>query len=355
MVEISPPDDDRAQLLLVGGVALALVIVGTVVLLNGMRFQDTIGSKGNEQALQDALRTEGMIQSDLGNLADEIRADAGLVNYGDQMARNVSTYGGYYSNLTFNDGIVYVNVSLNRSASGEGRLIQQRPSAIGTPPDFRDTNNNDVWTVADEATAIRPFNMTIREFPCQDDPSGPPISTVVTNFTISVNNSDNPNSDYWAVRLNSFRKGGACPAAPAVGEHKRFITVYDETGKIAQFEDGVQSWFPEADRQGTAPIAYDVREGEINGTEINDLEFAQGVDRPWTVEFETETVPLGAPRPGGGWYRIATNSEVPGTNAPSEVDPSINGILAEPAVDIVYQRPELRYNATIYLNGSDQP
>lgn len=373
MVEISPPDDDRAQLLLVGGVALALVIVGTVVLLNGMRFQDTIGSKGNEQALQDALRTEGMIQSDLGNLADEIRADAGLVNYGDQMARNVSTYGGYYSNLTFNDGIVYVNVSLNRTASKNGTRVQQRSNMSFTnytdspPPNYNSVCSGPLspctrsspysFEVARDVTDIRPFNITIDQFPCDASRS---VADDHANLTIRVENSNNP-GDWWELRLTGIRQGGgACDSAPASSRDvTRFVEVENDTEHLAVYknpETGGPAWFPD-DGEG---VEINIREGAINGQQLSDIQFAEGVDRPWDISLQTVIDQTPPPATGNdvgaeGQFLLVSNSAYPPTNPDSEMDPNVTSVLAEPAVDMVYQRPELRYNATIYLNGSDQP
>jgi len=59
---------ERGQLLLIGAILIGLTIIGTVVMLNGMQYADAASTQSENRVLDDAERTEEMVERDMGQL-----------------------------------------------------------------------------------------------------------------------------------------------------------------------------------------------------------------------------------------------------------------------------------------------
>jgi hypothetical protein len=303
---------ERGQLLLVGGIVLGVVVLGSVVLLNDMKFNDTIGSQGNQQALNDAERTRETLRTDLRELAVRVRAETDHANFADAVEENVTRYGRYYSNMTFEDGIVYVNVTFSESASRDGRLLEQTTDGRF----WFDASEN--WTAATDAYFLSPFEVGVEQFPDTTAPHDP-------NTTVRVTGAE---GNVWELRINrSSTDPVDGPAVVAVADGRRV---------------GVERTGP--------GVVVDVDEGTINGTDEPGFAFRRYVTPPYTAEFENN--PNGPGNAFGkharGTYRIGTDSRYW-----SESHPDVDVLpAARPAVNVTYQRPELKYDTTIYLNST---
>lgn len=325
---VTRPNGERAQLLLIGAIAISLVILGTVVLLNGMKFTETVGTEGNEEAFTDAERTADMIESDLVRLSSRVRNETSLTEFEDALESNVTSYSHAYANMSVNRGTVYVDVSLNTSCTScRYRLLENTSEAS-----FTGGKSN--TTVGSEIDRIPEFNMTITNDGYPSHPSSP----VDASFWIVVRNESGAT---WKVRINET--GTSTPT--------RYITIYDETGEIASFNSDDETWFD----TGT-DTELRVTDGCVDANESGDfncppgLEFAQGVSEPYTISFTNSfNNPDGSdPSPPGkdaeGTFRLVANGEGP-------ADDRIG--LDTPVFDIVYQRPEVQYRKTFTLNRTE--
>jgi len=328
---------DRAQLLLVGAFAIGITIVGTVVLLNGMKYTDTIGSDGNGQALDEATRIEGIVIDDLTNLSEQVRRDVqtserGLLGYEEAMRRNVSTYTRYYSQVNFDSQVSYINVSLNPGRSANGRLIRQQ-----TTGDFRRGGNE--WDAARDATIVSPANFTVDDFACSNGRD--------SYLAFSVNNSDNPDADFWEARIGTERTSGpSCTPAPASSPSDsnriRYVQIWTEDGLQRVIEEDDVGAFSS---DPSTSVDFALHSGEIEGTEVfADDTFETSVERPWDVTIKNTNSGPPPGRTANGRYWVATDSTYLSTSNP-DVDP----IMSVPAVDIVYAQPELNYTTTTLL------
>lgn len=314
---------DRGQLLLVGSVAIAFVILGTTIMLNGMMYQDTIGSQGNEQALRDALRTKEMVRTDMQRLAPRVREDTGRGSYRDALRENVSQYGRYYANMSFDDGIVFVNVTLNESASREGQYIIQNASSTTGNANFDNSwNSNNPWTVTDDATVLSPFNLTVTEI------NSHPVHHPKTTLRV-----ENPSSgEFWELRINY--SDNSHPG--------------DEELLVAVTNDGREGY-----REVSDGVTVDLNDGTVNGARTTGFKFDNFVDPPYKVTFENDGPGAHQPK---GYYQIGTDKQYLSEHTGPSADPYVvNRGVVVPAFDITYERPELRYNTTIHVQEGGSP
>lgn len=313
---------ERAQLLLIGAIAISLVILGTVVLLNGMKFTETVGSDGNEEAFTEAERRANMIESDLARLSSRIRNETSLTEFEDALESNVTSYSHAYANMSVNRGTVYVDVSLNTSCTScQYRLMNQSGGPI--------TNGSKNSTLGSEITRLPAFELNITSL------HNVGVGTD-SSFWIEVRNDT---GSTWKMRINETNN----PSAPA-----RYITTYDDKGVIATYNSS-ESWFDD-----NATISLHVTAGRIdangsgNFAHRDGLAFARGVERPYTVSFNN-TAPGAGGGSGVGWktngsYRVIANGEGP-------ADDRIG--LDTPKFEIVYERPEVQYRKTLTLNRTE--
>lgn len=328
-------DDDRGQLLLVGAFIIALVVVGTVVYLNGLNFNDSIGSQGNEQSLNDAQRTKGMVTESLIGLTERVRADVragggGLEEYERELRENISDFARYYSRLKFNDGVTYVNVSLNSSetASLYGGIITQR--LAGGPPNrapaFINGNGrpgeND-WEVARDVNTVTALNVTLKEFPC---PTG--------NLSYVVEEVESGDTWEWRAATGVNNCG--------VPDRNRTVETYlNGVKQNVTYEDPG----PNQNAELAGRTDLDIFEGTVNGT--TEWQFAKGLEPPYNISVQTTSSPGNAAR---GSFRIETDSEY---RPPTDDELDSDDAIAVPAVDIRYVAPELVYNSTVLLTGAE--
>lgn len=151
--------DDRGQLLLIGAITVAVAILGTVVLLNDLQYVDAAGASAETGAIDEAERTEAMVERDLTGLIDAVWA-SNPSDPSTALEENVTVYSNYSRNMTASRGYT-MNTSLNTTAS-TGNHIRYDTSAA-SPPNFRADGgpNPNEWDVVTDATTIRRFTMEI--------------------------------------------------------------------------------------------------------------------------------------------------------------------------------------------------
>jgi hypothetical protein len=341
MVNPTLPDDKRGQLLLVGAATIALVIVGSVILLNGLKFTDTVGTEGNFDSTDEAQRTAGMVRQDLSKMADRVRSETGLAGFETAMRQSIEIYSNRLSNMTFADSATYVNVSLNASASEGGPLVTQNLSTPSSGPDFLNPEpwsnpDNREYDVARGASTVGPFNFTVTQFPCDRG-----ASPTDTNFTVTVENTSSGNA--WEMRLARDTDGAACPSVQGT----RYIEIYDESGtKLQSWASDSQSWFPGV---GDGPVRIDLINETISDRAVS-LDFAEGVDPEYRIRFES-TNGGGPDTDGEGSYWVGSDGSYPGFLDLNATQPNVRQQIQRPAFEFVYERPGVRYNTTLIEEG----
>jgi hypothetical protein len=326
---VTRPADDRGQLLLIGALTIAIIVVGGVVLLNGMKYTDTVGSSGTASAVADSERLSAMVETDLRHLATRVDNDTDLLSFESAFRENVSQFNRYYSRAASARGSTFMNVSINASASASGWVLNQSSSDY-----FEDDDGDTEWTAITGANVTDPFEMTIDEWPGRAGVSGNRVELFV--------NVTNSGGEEWSLKFYE---------TTGIDGNVRHIEVYNESGLRESYRSDSESWFPDS---GSYEI--DVLNGEINTTATSEPEtdlwtFAHGVDAPYDVSMQNKFIIPGGGRPSPnlrseGTYLIATDG-----SATSDVDDVSESIpVVVPAIDVYYHRPEVEYTRTIRID-----
>lgn len=102
---------DRGQVILIGAVALAFIILGVVVVFNGVLYTETLSSADTGQSASDAERTELEVRQGVGCILSETDGE-------DQIKAEISAFNQLYQNATAESHSAAVNI----------RVIEPGPS-----------------------------------------------------------------------------------------------------------------------------------------------------------------------------------------------------------------------------------
>ena len=120
-------DRTRGQVILIGALSLAFIILGIVVVFNGVLYTETLSSVSSGQGVSDASVTEQEIEHGIGCM---LESGAGESN--DAIEANISTFNTVYQNTTVGSEPAVVNISTNRVISGTANITITYDSVDGT-------------------------------------------------------------------------------------------------------------------------------------------------------------------------------------------------------------------------------
>ena len=303
---------DRGQLLLLGGLAIAIVFLTAIPLSNSLVVSESASSSETVGDIDSTAQREAGVERGLRTLLDatDNRRPAAL-------NRSVRNFTRYYTRVNAQQDGVYVNVTLNVTAT-EGNITRQpnsgkfqRPGSPGGPsgpsgpsgPGGPDNNNN--WDLARTVTEIAIFNMTMQS----DTGSGNNFDILVTGASGETNRID-ADGDGSGATLTITRTYGSGPTETVC--------------------------------RGTT-VELDLVKGKCDGATSGSLPpITDGLDEPYTVRFVSgQSV--------DGTYTFAATGQFPSSSY-DDADYERYGV--RPAFDVRYVGPDLSYNRTLVIDDS---
>lgn len=290
---------DRGQLLLIGGVAIAIVVFSTILFAHSLAVTDGITTTGSADTIERLADREASVNRDLERLAVETRGDD-LDGYETRYRGALSNYTSTYNRAVGSRDGTYLNATLNETASLGTEVNQTAtPAKQFNKPSGGGGNK---WDLVNESTRVAVFNLTYADL----NGGGSPTTTIV------VENA----TDHWTMTLD-----GTPP-----GTQKEI------------FVNGVSR----CSGSGTAHL--DILSGtcEITGSTGTYPTFASELDGPYNV-----TIKHGAK--SDVRYRFAAIGNF------SDIDPDHKAPYpVVPAVDTTYDTPSASYNRTVFVevNGT---
>ena len=137
---------ERGQLLLVGAILIATVVLSSVVLLNSVHDSPTVQTQQDTRSVEGIDRTVGELTSDLDRLFVATTANTttpGPYANASDLTRLVATYERTRLNLSTTDRATALSVTVNATDSATGSVVLNKtPTSInGTEPLLNDATN----------------------------------------------------------------------------------------------------------------------------------------------------------------------------------------------------------------------
>lgn len=288
---------DRGQLLLLGGLAIAIVFLTAIPLSNSLVVSESASSSETVSDIDSAAQREAAVERGIRTLLSDVNTSNKAA-----LNRSLRNFSRYYTNVSAQQDGVYVNASLNVSAS-PGGLVNNSDSANFKSKSsyyYNGTSNDNDWNLTEDATRISEFRMTLTKVPSNSP-----------NFTVKITNAS---SHRWTLRVS-----------PVTSDNKTIWVRNSSSG----------TWRKEC--EGRKPIDLDLQAGTCStDTESEQFDsYSEFIEGPYTVRFENGHVV------NRGSYRLGAVGTFPNGNG---------NTVVVPAVDLRYVGPSLSYTDTIQVN-----
>lgn len=280
---------DRAQLILIGAFALALMFVALALVMNAAIYTENLATRSESAGTADAHAFQ--------------RATAAAARDAIVYANAVNDGG--YTDLEANvsDAMAtYYNVTRGQQVDG-GQLVE-----VGVASTTRGTNitddsgdfqgpSDDDWELASNVERTRKFRIRVDSFD----------TTASEEFRVVANHTET-----WYLNVS-----------------------YDGSYEVGVNESGSYTACPSP---GPPPFTIDVSAGTVDGNSCPALDL-RTVDEAYDLEFENGSV-------ASGRYSVVVD-QVESWSSPDSDDPVADEALYAVRVELVYWTPELRYTTTL--------
>ena len=287
---------DRGQVLLLGGLAIAIVFLTAIPLSNSLVVTESASTSETVGDIDSAAEREAGVERGIRtliNTSDNRRLAA--------LNRSVRNFTRYYTRVTAQRDGVYVNVTLNATTT-EGNITEQRSDSDFKRPGGSGDQNN--WDLARNVDDIAIFNMTMES----NTGSGRNLDIVVTGASGTTNKIDADGPTSGPLTIN--RTYGSGP-----------------TDTICR---------------GTT-VELDLVRGTCDGATSGSLDpITTGLDEPYRVEFKNGNSVTGI-------YTFASTGQFPSSSYSGSGQTSRYGV--RPVFDVRYVGPDLSYSRTLVIDG----
>lgn len=292
--------DSRGQLLLIGGILIALGIVGTVVFINGIQYTQEVGSTDQTMEVTSAAQTHRAVQQDLRRL---------LWYSGDS---------GPYSNdnSSFKTAVqTYSVVSANMTAAGGSASVRVRPA----------------WSKTQNGSVV---GETFADLPSQDTTIATDVEAVpAARLNVTGNRDD---SDSLALNISSSDSTA------------RYWTI--EIQQTGVYLNGSRQLCEPADIDPTDDIAVEIhgQYGTVTTSNVSvecaSFTVAPNIDRDYDVILNNS-------HHAQGRYHV-TFTESPGLSVARPDEPDV---IVNPAYTLVYESDDLSYETKFQTYNTTEP
>ena len=293
--------NERGQLLLIGGVAIAIVVFSTILFAHSLAVTDGITTTGSADTIERSADREASVERDLGRLAAETRGDD-IDGFEERYENALQNYTRTHNRVVGSGEGTYLNATLNESASLGTEVNQTGTSSKFQRPDPSGGLQND-WPVANDVSRIAVFNLTA-------DVIGGSMNT----FTLIIRNG----STDLTLSIE--------PSTVGSGNN---VTVNGKT-----------------QCHGNGSVNVDLVAGSCTvGSNSSSFDSYHSLDPPYSVEIKNGNK-------AEGKYRFAAVGTFPSSNYASPVT-RVNYPVV-PAIDMTYDTPSAGYNRTVLVEVDDR-
>ena len=293
--------NERGQLLLIGGVAIAIVVFSTILFAHSLAVTDGITTTGSADTIERSADREASVERDLGQLAAQTRGDD-LDGFEKRYENALQNYTWTHNRVVASGSGTYLNATLNESASLGSETNQTTESKFNRPGG---TGSNVDWNISQNVDRVAVFNLTVTSIP-----------GVGREFIIKVEGNS---GGIWEMVVTE--------------PGNKLVTVTPPSGSTTTCSGS-----------GDANIDLLAGSCDIGGTPGTFPSFTETLDAPYNVSIDKGNRARGT-------YRFAaigifpSESYDPGDTAPYPV---------VPAIDVTYDTPSASYNRTVLVEVDDR-
>ncbi|ELZ44747.1 hypothetical protein C463_07322 [Halorubrum californiense DSM 19288] len=298
-------DEDRAQIILITGLTLAVLFVAVVLLLNTVIYTENLATRGADAGGAEAIEfRDGAVEDLEGIMSREHR------NVSDGNARNgfnasARTYARAVADFRARDGVI---ADVNVTRLDPGYFVYQNETDAGLR-NMTDRNGADGWTVAAGVNRTRDYRLTLNSTSLSDD--------VDDAFTVVA---DGPDGN-WSLTVSNGTAG-------AIN-----VTVNNGSGDV-----------PRTFSHTGANVTVDLTAGTVGDERFPHLDWAENVenDGEYAIRYRN-----GDRATGTYEFVVEDADESTSTNVSSRpyVVEGVYGVK----VEILHRTPELMYRDVVRL------
>ncbi|TKX75573.1 hypothetical protein EXE46_03765 [Halorubrum sp. GN11_10-6_MGM] len=235
-------DEDRAQIILITGLTLAVLFVAVVLLLNTVIYTENLATRGADAGGAEAIEFRDGVTNDLAGILHREHRNASDGDVFTEFNASAETYARTVADIRARDGVI-ADVQVKRSTLREGHFVAQNETASGlrnmTAPDGSTAN----WTVVNDTNRTRNFRLTVNSSSLSGGENGA--------FAVVADGAD----EDWSVTLSN-------DSADAIDVRVRNATV--NTTRTFSHE-------------GVENVTIDLTAGTVGGERFPELVWAGGV------------------------------------------------------------------------------
>ena len=188
-------DEDRAQIILITGLTLAVLFVAVVLLLNTVIYTENLATRGADAGGAEAIEFRDGAAEDLAGILDrEHRNRSSAAGVESDFDESATTYARTVAGLRARDGAI-VDVRVNRSTVEEGHFVAQNETDGGFRNMTAPGGSPADWTVVSGVNRARNYRLTVDSTTLSDDPDDA--------FRVVADGA----SENWSVTLSNGSAG----------------------------------------------------------------------------------------------------------------------------------------------------
>ena len=320
-------DDDRAQLMLVGAITIAVIFLGLVAVLNTGLYTSNVAPRAGLSATADAETFVDSVEEDVPTLlgaAAQRNVDGEVYAFNSTIRDEIDRYGTYLLRSIGNERAATVGISVTDTTYDEAGLVVDDNASRKFAPVDGDPGR---WTVAEDVRDLD-GELAVYRFPVYD---GTDDSMLALEATSQFD------FDSWRLEL--------------------YWDEEEDTAHVRSVDDsGVLRDCTLSQRQATnaSGVTVDLTEGRVVGTDCkfptvdNDSGLNDPVNEPYDVAFDPSNDP-----DTRGTYGLAVDGDIDESNVesnPTDVPYSVPRLDAV-TLALQYTAPSLDYDTEIEVES----
>ena len=310
------PDEDRAQMILITGLTLAVILVAVVLLLNTVIYTENLATRGVDAGGAEAVDfRDGTVEDVAAIMEREHRTESGSDGVGDDFNATMSVYSDVTGDLRLRDGVI---ADVSAVTNETGHFIAQDELADGGYRAMTNESGTSDWTLATTVTRTRNYQLTVNERSLDEEP-----------FTVVANRS----GATWSMSVSGNASGDGIE-----------VTVDNGTGT------------PESESfDGSEDGSYtiDVTGGTVAGNEWKELVWAENVQNgaeSYEIRYENGDAAAGT------YHFVVDEMDDPSadpnepygtTPADRTAQPYVVDAVYSADVEVHHRTPELEYRDVV--------